>query len=58
MLSLSCQNPEDASNLLKYFALANCDMISSQVGNLKCSLVMAQFKSVRSKQILSFSYQQ
>lgn len=43
--NFSCQNPEDASSLLKYLALANCDIISSRVGSLKCSLCIVRLRS-------------
>ncbi len=54
--SFSCQNPDDASSLLKYSAFANCDIISSLVGSLKCSLFIALFRSLGSIQTLGFLF--
>ena len=54
--NFSCQNPDDASNLLKYFAFANCDMIFSLVGSFKFSLLIALFKFLGSIQTLGFPF--
>lgn len=50
--SLICQKLDQASSLLNHLAPANGAMISSLVGNLKCSLLITLFRSLGSRHVL------
>lgn len=53
-VNFNCPNPVDASSLLKDCAFASWAMISSLVGNLECSHLIASLRSLGSRHLCNW----